>query len=67
MRVDNFSKDRINYQESCFIVNAMDFYIANFKATTNLSEEAIKYYKDIIKKYCKLENQIMNLRIKEEQ
>lgn len=65
MRLENFSKDRINYQESCFIVNAMDFYIAQFKENTELSEESRQYYNSIIEKYIKLENDIMNLRIKE--
>jgi hypothetical protein len=65
MRLENFSKDRINYQESCFIVNAMNFYIAQFKENTELSKESRQYYNSIIEKYIKLENDIMNLRIKE--
>lgn len=65
MRLENFSKDRINYQESCFIVNAMNFYIAQFKENTELNKESRQYYNSIIEKYIKLENDIMNLRIKE--
>jgi hypothetical protein len=65
MRLENFSKDRINYQESCFIVNAMNFYIEQFKENTELSKESRQYYNSIIEKYIKLENDIMNLRIKE--
>lgn len=65
MRIENYSKNRINYQESCFIVNAMNYYIANFQTNTQLSKESMQYYNDIITKYCKLENQILQLRIKE--
>ena len=59
------NKNSINYQESCFIVSAMDYYIKDLKQKTNLSIESIKYYNDIIKKYCQLENQILKLTIKE--
>lgn len=65
MGEDNYYDDRLNYQESCFIVNAMSYYLAAFKSKTDMSEEALKYYKKIIEKYTKLENQIMDLRIKE--
>lgn len=61
-----YHNDRITYQESCFIVNAMNYYIKDFKEKTLLSEASLKYYGEIIDKYCKLENQIMDLRIKEE-
>ena len=59
------NKNSINYQESCFIVNAMDYYIKDLRQKTNLSIESIKYYNDIIKKYCQLENQILKLTIQE--
>lgn len=65
MRLDKYYDDRINYQESCFIVNAMNYYLALFKSKTDMSEESLDYYNKIIEKYTKLENQIMNLRIKE--
>lgn len=65
MKLDNYSENKINYQESCFIVNAMNYYIANFQANTQLSEESMQYYNNIITKYCKLENQILQLQIKE--
>lgn len=59
--------DRLNYQESCFIINAMNYYLASFKIhECNLFKESIEKYENIIKKYEKLENQILNLRIKEE-
>ena len=66
MREEKFYNDRINYSESCFIVNAMNFYVEAFHKNTKISEEAREYHNKIIDKYCKLENQIMNLRIKEE-
>lgn len=53
----------INYQESCFIVNAMNYYMANFKENTKLSKESLDYYNNIINKYCKLENKILQLKI----
>lgn len=65
MRTDKYYDDRINYQESCFIVNAMSYYLAAFKSKTDMSKESLEYYNKIIAKYTKLENQIMNLRIKE--
>lgn len=65
MRIENYYDDRINYQESCFIVNAMNYYVANFMKDTKLSKESAEYYNKIIKKYTALENQIMDLRIKE--
>lgn len=65
MRLDKYYDDRINFQESCFIVNAMNYYLALFKSKTDMSEESLDYYNKIIEKYTKLENQIMNLRIKE--
>ena len=66
MEIQDFKNDRINYSESCFIVNAMNYYVGAFHKNTQLSEEAIEYYNKIITKYCKLENQILNLRIKED-
>lgn len=65
MRLDKFYDDRINFQESCFIVNAMNYYLGAFKNKTQISKESLEYYKKIIEKYTKLENQIMDLRIKE--
>lgn len=65
MEKEKFYDDRINYPESCFIVNAMNYYVGAFHKNTQLSEEAIEYYNKIIDKYCKLENQILELRIKE--
>lgn len=57
--------DRITYNESCFIVNAIDYYIASFKSNTAMSKESLNDYMNIKSKYEKLENQILNLRIKE--
>lgn len=65
MEEDKYYDDRINYQESCFIVNAMSYYLAAFKSQTHMCGNSIKYYNKIIEKYTKLENQIMDLRIKE--
>lgn len=65
MREDKYYDDRLNYQESCFIVNAMSYYLAAFKSKTHMCENSIKYYNNILRKYTKLENQIMDLRIKE--
>lgn len=64
MQDNKFFKDRISYNESCFIVNAMNFYIGNFKAILNKSD--IQYCNDIVKKYEKLENDILKLRIKQD-
>ena len=65
--MENFKyyEDRITYQESCFIVNAMNYYEKAFHENTQLSKEAREYHNKIIDKYCKLEDQILNLRIKE--
>ena len=58
--------DRITYNESCFIINAMNYYLARFKShECKLSDKAIQQYQNIIDKYEKLENQILNLRIKD--
>lgn len=65
MRAEKYSDNRINYQESCFIVNAMSYYLAEFLSKTKMSKETEEYYNKIIAKYTKLENQIMDLRIKE--
>jgi len=60
-------KDRLDYSESSFIVNAMEYYLANFKAQLEgFTKEDMDYYSSIIDKYRKLEGQILNLRIKEE-
>lgn len=63
MKQEKVQDNRINYQESCFIVNAMNYYIANFKENTKLSQESRDYYNNIINKYCKLENKILQLKI----
>lgn len=63
MKQEKICDNRINYQESCFIVNAMNYYMANFKENTKLSQESKDYYNNIINKYCKLENKILDLRI----
>lgn len=57
--------NKINYQESCFIVNAMNYYVGAFKSKNLLSKDELKYYDNIINKYCKLESQILKLEIKE--
>ena len=56
-------KKSLNYQDTCFIVNAMEYYLANFKDKTNLSKESLDYYREIIKTFEKLENQILNLKV----
>ena len=66
MEIQGFVNDRLTYADSCFIVNALEYYWATFKKETSLSEESLNDYRKIIDKYCKLENQIMDLRIKEE-
>ena len=66
MEMEKFYDDRINYSESCFIVNAMNYYVGAFHKNTEISKEAREYHNKIIDKYCKLENQILELRIKEE-
>ena len=58
-------KNKISYQESCFIVNAMNYYIGAFKSKNLLNKDELKYYDNIINKYCKLEPQILKLEIKE--
>lgn len=63
MKQEKVQDNRINYQESCFIVNAMNYYMANFKENTKLSQESRDYYNNIINKYCKLENKILQLKI----
>ena len=64
MQYNKILEDRISYNESCFIVNAMNFYIDNCYEKAILNETDIKYYKNIIEKYTKLENDILKLRIK---
>ena len=64
MQDNKILEDRISYNESCFIVNAMNFYIGNCYEKAILNENDIKYYKDIVGKYEKLENDILKLRIK---
>jgi len=69
-------EDRINYNESCLIVNALNSYIGNYmkylKEVCNYKEEEIKednnikFFQKTLKKYEKLEKDIMNLRIKED-
>ena len=66
MELQDFKNDRLTYADSCFIVNAMEFYWATFKKETTLSEESLRDFRKIINKYCKLENQILELRIKED-
>ena len=66
MEMQGFKNDRITYADSCFIVNAMEYYLGAFHKETKLREESLKDYRNIIDKYCKLENQILELRIKEE-
>lgn len=61
METDN----QLTYAESCFIVNAMEFYWSTFKKETSLSEESLRDYRKIIDKYIKLESQILKLKIKE--
>ena len=63
MKKNNYDNSRISYQESCFIVNAMDLYIKEMKRHNCLSNEANEYYNNIINKYTKLENKIIDLRI----
>jgi len=57
--------DRITYNESCFIVKAIDYYIASFKSKTTMSQESLNDYMNIKRKYEKLEPQILNLQMKE--
>lgn len=66
MEIENYHNDRIDYPESCFIINAMNYYLGEFKSKTEMGEGSLEYYKKIIEKYTKLENQIMDLRIKGE-
>lgn len=58
-------KKSLTYQDTSFIVNSMNYYLADFKSKTQLSEEALLYYKSIINTFEKLENDILTLTIKE--
>lgn len=55
-------ENQLSYAESCFIINAMEFYWSTFKKDTSLSAESLKDYRKIIDKYIKLENQILKLK-----
>lgn len=59
-------KKSLNYNDTSFIVNAMNYYLADFKSKTVLSAESLNYYKEIIETFEKLENQILQLSIKED-
>lgn len=61
MKTNNKS---LTYNESCFIVNALDNYINLFK-NSKISAESIKDMELIKTKYEKLENQILLLTIKD--
>lgn len=58
-------KKYLTYQDTSFIVNAMNYYLTDFKSKTNLSKESMDYYQSIIDTFEKLENDILNLSIKE--
>lgn len=58
-------KKYLTYQDTSFIVNAMNYYLADFKSKTNLSKESVDYYQSIIDTFEKLEKDILNLSIKE--
>lgn len=59
-------KESLNYQDTSFIVNAMEYYLANFKSKTAISKESLAYYREIIDTFEKLEKQILQLNIEEE-
>lgn len=59
-------KKSLSYQDTSFIVNAMEYYLANFKSKTAISKESLAYYREIINTFEKLEKQILQLNIKEE-
>ena len=61
----SYDDKRISYNESCFIINAMNYYLAKFKmGECKLSKKSIEEYENIIRKYEKLEKQILSLEIK---
>lgn len=58
-------KKSLTYQDTSFIVNAMEYYLADFKGRTAISKESLDYYREIINTFEKLEKQILQLSIKE--
>lgn len=56
--------DRLTYNESCLIVNALNTYYIEMKKS-GLSKPSLENIINVSKKYEKLESQILNLRIKE--
>ena len=58
-------KKSLTYQDTSFIVNAMEYYLAAFKEQTTISKESLDY-REIINTFEKLEKQILQLSIKEE-
>ena len=58
-------KKSLTYQDTSFIVNAMEYYLATFKGKTAISKESLNYYREIINTFEKLENQILELSVKE--
>lgn len=56
--------DRLTYNESCLIINALNTYYIEMKKS-GLSKPSLENIINVSKKYEKLESQILNLRIKE--
>lgn len=59
-------KKSLSYQDTSFIVNAMEYYLAAFKEQTTMGKESLDYYREIINTFEKLEKQILQLSVKEE-
>lgn len=64
MKIYIVMNDRITYNESCLIVNALNTYYVEMKKA-GLSKPSLENIENVSQKYEKLENQILDLRIKE--
>lgn len=65
MKKEKFLDNKLNYCETSFIVNAMNFYISNFLMQNEVLKKDISYYNNVIEKFEKLENKILKLKIDE--
>lgn len=60
-------KKSLTYQDTSFIVNAMEYYLADFKGRTAISKDSLNYYREIINTFEKLEGQILQLSVKDKE
>lgn len=49
------------------IINAMEYYLADFKGRTAISKDSLNYYREIINTFEKLEGQILQLSVKDKE